>query len=689
MLVALTVAMTALSTRAQIEVEPPPKTSAEFLAQAAKLAARNDVNGAIGAYDKIIQTFRGTPEVQEALYRKGIMMRALMRIKERSRDEAAAKDAQRQAISCWENIIDASGLSPWVDQALLELAGTYAFDMDKPDIALGYYTKLLVNFPRSPRIAEARFQVAVIQFQIGEVASAKKNFEKLIADFPDHAVVAQARIWLVNCGKHKATPTVALQQKAAEILASADAAFKSEDYRTAQTQYHQVIATAKMLPEYDKAACRLAKCLARLEMVDQALQTLNELPRVKPNSEYLPAALLIKGGLYLEWLDDPLNAQKVYRTILTDHPKSELTNVAKYQLALVDIRLGKHDSAKETLETIRAARGDNEKLPPPYELDRLIKSCEAREFALPDADRTANSVQRWKSLGDLLYAARQYYEAQRAYTKAGLVRALPEEAAYCSYQAGRCFMQLGKFDRALEALSQFRDKFKDSQWADDALLRVGVILAGPQGKLNESITVFQKLVEQYPTGNVADLALLDLAALTLWQRDAGQSGEAAQQLLEQYPDSLYAPFIRNVMLPAIQKLRAELKKPQQWRPPIAAPNFTNPGTKALDMVVPGNNAFLPLRVAPVDPAYRGMNTSRISAADPQLDTLLWARLEADCYHHTFVVVATLARRIWLNVDCSLQPIESCNPGAPIAGLYIIKVPRTEPVMDEQTDDEWN
>src|SRR5439155_12375003 len=127
-----------------------------------------------------------------------------------------------------------------------------------------------------------------------------------------------------------------------------------------------------------------------------------------------------------------------------------------------------------------AARGDSEEKPPPYELDRLIKACDAREFLLPDKVRATNAAQRWLTLGDLLFAARKYIEAQRAYAKVHAERAPAGEAAYGVYQSGRCFFQLGKTDKALEAFRQFHDKLKDSQWADDALLRAGVILAGPQ-----------------------------------------------------------------------------------------------------------------------------------------------------------------------------------------------------------------
>src|SRR5437879_5552319 len=56
----------------------PAETPAEQLIAAASLGSTN-INAALRIYDNIIQRSRTSPEAQEAMYRKGIMLRALKR----------------------------------------------------------------------------------------------------------------------------------------------------------------------------------------------------------------------------------------------------------------------------------------------------------------------------------------------------------------------------------------------------------------------------------------------------------------------------------------------------------------------------------------------------------------------------------------------------------------------------------
>ena len=204
------------STRAAPPAKPA-ESSAEQLTRAASLASTN-FNAAIAVYDNILLRSRTSPEAQEALYRKGILLRALKRVKESEHAAATVvKDLLQQALTSWENVIGILGPSEWKDDALLELAGTHAFEMNKPDVALGFYNKLVQEYPRSERMAEARFQVAVIQFQKGEIANAKANFEKFLADFPDNADREQASAWLAKCAKAKSKTPGGAPQRQTEI----------------------------------------------------------------------------------------------------------------------------------------------------------------------------------------------------------------------------------------------------------------------------------------------------------------------------------------------------------------------------------------------------------------------------------------------------------------------------------------
>jgi len=157
------------------------------------------------------------------------------------------------------------------------------------------------------------------------------------------------------------------------------------------------------------------------------------------------------------------------------------------------------------------------------------------------------------ALGDTVFTAKQYRKAVHAYQQ--VVRQAPntEEAAYCLMQSGRCHNQLRDYQKALSCYRQFLDAYKSSAWADDALIRAGVIYVGPLNQKQAGAKLYETILERYPDGNQADQALVHLATLAAWERNWEKSFQLYEQLLQRYPQSRFVRVAREVQIPTLEK----------------------------------------------------------------------------------------------------------------------------------------
>jgi len=163
-------------------------------------------------------------------------------------------------------------------------------------------------------------------------------------------------------------------------------------------------------------------------------------------------------------------------------------------------------------------------------------------------------------MGDIQFTAKDYAKARRIYEK--VVRTAPgtETAAYALLQAGRCCNQLRRYREALHRYNQFLTTYKESQYADEALLRAGVIYVGPLNDMEAGAKMYATLLERYPTSNEAETAQYHLATLAYWKKDWNQALALYRKVTETWPRGKYVQFIAANRMPELNKLTASQNK---------------------------------------------------------------------------------------------------------------------------------
>ena len=161
-----------------------------------------------------------------------------------------------------------------------------------------------------------------------------------------------------------------------------------------------------------------------------------------------------------------------------------------------------------------------------------------------------------RKVADVHFAAERWDKAAGVYLKAAKAAPGTETAAWSDMQRARCLAQLNKLSKALDVYDSFKTEHRESAWADDALLRAGVLCAGPMGDAREGARYFREILASHPDGDQAEAAFLYLATLAWWGGEWAEAERLNRAFLEKYPGSPFRDEILSVRLPAIARKSA-------------------------------------------------------------------------------------------------------------------------------------
>ena len=159
-------------------------------------------------------------------------------------------------------------------------------------------------------------------------------------------------------------------------------------------------------------------------------------------------------------------------------------------------------------------------------------------------------------MADVHFAAERWDKASAVYRNAAKAVPVGETAAYANMQRTRCLAHGDKPERALAVYNRFRKEHAQSVWADDALLRAGVLCAGPLADPGRAAGYFRELLSAHPDGDRAETAYLYLATLAWWTGEWREAERLHRAFLEKYPESPFREEFLTVRLPAIAARRA-------------------------------------------------------------------------------------------------------------------------------------
>jgi outer membrane protein assembly factor BamD (BamD/ComL family) len=96
------------------------------------------------------------------------------------------------------------------------------------------------------------------------------------------------------------------------------------------------------------------------------------------------------------------------------------------------------------------------------------------------------------------------------------------------------------------------EPYKDSAYADDALVRAGVIQVSYKNNLKARADLFRYVTENCQGGDMTPVAHLRLGTVLIWSRDWKQAREANATFIRLYPNNPCVPYLQNVRMREIE-----------------------------------------------------------------------------------------------------------------------------------------
>ena len=528
--------------------------------------------------EQIVQRGGKSAEIQNAIYQQGYCLKAL--------------GDYEEAIARWKSLDKYHG---WEESVLLPMGIIYADNMNLPEKAVVCYKKLLRNI-RADNVlcAEIHCRLGMALYMLGDYRKAQTAIEKSIDLQPSDALLGLAREWLARTTNaivavkishkeksHEKPPEerqVNPQTKMYSAISEAEALQNQGDFAGALKGFRRIERNLTRGDGYDRALFRLGQCQAALGYEQAALASWDRvliLVRMNQPCDYADDSLLAQADTWLNAMGKPDKAIRCCEALLKEYPHTELMSQAEYIMGLAyfyqgdlerALKLFERELARQHAGLVRrpaesaimeSSRDHVAEIETPGQpvtgLERLVAACRDKNLAaclgmeLQAAARTGPLIK----LGDMQFAAKEYAKALRSYLKAANEKSGGETAAYAMLQMGRCYNQLRQYRLALKCYKQFQGKYQASQYADDALLRAGVIYVGPLHDMQSGAEMYKIILDRYPDSNEAESAMYHLATLAYWQNDLHQALDLYRQTAESWPNGKYYAFLTTQRLPEL------------------------------------------------------------------------------------------------------------------------------------------
>lgn len=293
----------------------------------------------------------------------------------------------------------------------------------------------------------------------------------------------------------------------------AAAYYNSEDYDAA---YNAIKSLSQPDSEMRAAVQKIAyfRALSRYEMGDLkgAKSLLRESSDIGVSARYSSLAKFWLGEIaFIE--GDYDTSRKLFNDYLSRAPKSETEYaLAHYNIGYCDLRDGNNSSAAKQFENFISLYTKGDELLYDAHNRRADALYADRHFegALVEYEQAAQSPQRSK----------YYAQYQRALTlgvleryddKIDQLRSIVsadrgDYVAEASYELGKTYLSLGRYNQSAEALRSFVESYPNSTHYTSALSDLGLIYAN-LGNKEESLRYYDKAIKSSPTSSTARGAL--------------------------------------------------------------------------------------------------------------------------------------------------------------------------------------
>ena len=466
-----------------------------------------------------------------------------------------------EAIAVWESLLKA-GVGP-ADELGLVLAETRAFQLGDHARAAKDYGEWLTRFPSSPLREKAEYQRAGVLWLSGDFAASVDRFEAFLREYPESRFHEAATQTLA-----RARADLTFQRKAAETAAAeADKDPLSADLTAAEFKIREgrhdealkLVASFRgkqSHPQWGRAWCRYGQCRRELGEPEKAIEAWDEVVRqaaLFTNTVFATECRRGRADTRFEDFADPEKALGDYLAVRAAQPPDKADPALEQRIAQTLLALGRGAEARPVFEAFRK-RESGDPLRVRY-WDGLIALCTGPAVvfdARTSEERRADALRR---VADIHFAAERWDKAASLYLKAAKAAPAAEAAAWSDMQRARCLAYQDKTEKALAVYDLFKRDRRKSAWADDSLLRAGVLCTGPVADSERAKTYFREILQNHPDGDRVQDALLYLATLSWWTGEWREAERLHRAFLEKYPESPFREEFLTVRLPAIAERR--------------------------------------------------------------------------------------------------------------------------------------
>lgn len=363
--------------------------------------------------------------------------------------------------------------------------------------ALGYFDKLIKDFPHSPQLGKAKLQRGWCLLTDGKAAESQAAFQSAVELLPPSEAQAVARFKL------------------------GDLQFQQRDYTNALANYRRVLADYGWLPRVkkelsDRALYQILQASVAVGDLTGAGDAIQKILAAPGGSAYADRSVLLYGQ-GVAGLDDPAKARVVYTDFLARFPGSPLRPEVELAVARTFENEGSWPAALARYDGWVLRFPTNDSLPRAefqraYATSRagqetnalvLFKNFIARFPAHPLAPRAQNWV------GDYFYSAENSVEAERNYqllfqNTNWLAGELQFQARF---KAGRAALTRQSYANAID---YFTNLINHAQcppalvaetffiYGDTIIARPSAESAGPLVKFEEAIVIFSRIPQLFP-----------------------------------------------------------------------------------------------------------------------------------------------------------------------------------------------
>jgi len=439
-----------------------------------------------------------------AAYRKGVA------------EKLAGKRAE--ALAAFQQIYGSDLQSEYADNALYD-AGVILFEDKKMEEAKKCFARVVSEFGNSDVLADASMMLGESYLATGAFDSARTAYTKALSSegmsFETKVNSIYQSAWSnfkLRNYKEAVTGFTRFLAAYAEHPKSAEAKYwlaESEylggNYRNALKHYQDIVKLPTH-PRREESMYGIGWSQYRLKDYSKAIDAFERLILSYPSGKSSFDARLRLGDCYFQ-MKDYKKAAGAYRTVTRLFPKNEGADYAAYQLGQTYYRSGDHEQATDQF----AALMKN------YPTSNLTDDA---QFALG-----------WIKFQrkDFLGAIRDFQSLLTSYPSSEL---LPR----ATYSIGDAYYNLRQYGPAEKAYREVLQKYPQSPVAQDALTGIQYCLVA-QGKSKEAVGTIEEYVKRNPASPNTEQLEIKKADLLFSQREFAEATKEYRAFAQRYPNS--------------------------------------------------------------------------------------------------------------------------------------------------------